>query len=929
MIGQTISHYKITAKLGEGGMGVVYKAEDTRLKRMVALKFLSANALGDEDQKARFLREAQSAALLDHPNIAAVYDIGETDGSTFMAMALVDGPSLAERIKERPLKLDEALDIAIQMCEGLQEAHEHGVTHRDIKPANIMLTRKGRVKITDFGLAHLAGRSKLTKSGTTLGTPAYMSPEQALGEATDRRSDIWGVGVVLYELIAGKAPFESEHEQATIYSIINEPPEPLTALRTGLPTELDRTVGKALAKEPAERYQHVADMQVDLRALRKKLSSGKSAAQPRKALSETRTVEEPLARYHVVEKLQESDEEQRYLAEDTKLHRSVEVRVVSPSSVERIERIEKRRRLVPWLIAAVAAVCALAVAVVWMAAPTEELPLRRFTLSTESVPNLPSISPDGRQVAYLTGATGNFVLWVQDLAQNAPRAIAGPDNILRVMPAWSPDSQFIVYRLGNDLKKISVDGGPAVTVCRVTSYLNLVVAWTPDGESIVFSMGGRLYRVSSQGGEPEPWLEALREEQHTMIQPAFFRLEDGIEKLLYSEGGDPGGNRIVALNRANGDREILTTGLRPSYSASGHVIYFNRDPLGVWAIPFSIETMKATGEPFPVSANANLPSVALDGTLVYLEAASSSQQLVWRDRQGNGLGTIGQPQDRMGYPALSPDGKRVAVSGVEGNLRDIWIHEVDRPIKTRLTTASEGDLWPTWSASGDLVGFASGRSGGRDLYVKRTDGSATATPLLMTPDAAEYITDWSRDESTLLFFRRPQNLTGGGAGDLYYLRKTRDGDYEEVPFVTSEFEESTPLFSPDERFVAYVSTESGRHEIYIRSFPEGGGKRQVSVEGGTQPRWRADGKELFYVEGESLMAVPITTSPSLAVGAPVALFSAPSLRWSVSSYLGYDVTPDGERFVLREVVGPNASGGSVSIRVVQNWFAEFKDRQHD
>ena len=279
MIGQTISHYKITAKLGEGGMGVVYKAEDTKLRRIVALKFLSTATLGDEDEKARFFREAQAAALLDHPNIAAVHDIEETDGQTFMAMAFIDGPTIGEKIKERPLKMEEALDIAIQICEGLKEAHEQGVTHRDVKPANIMLTRKGRVKITDFGLAHLAGRSKLTKSGTTLGTPAYMSPEQALGEPTDRRSDVWGVGIVLYEMIAGRPPFVSEHEQAIIYSIINEDPEPLTAMRTGLPTELDRVVFKGLAKKPEERYQHVDDMLVDLRRLQKKLEADKSATQ--------------------------------------------------------------------------------------------------------------------------------------------------------------------------------------------------------------------------------------------------------------------------------------------------------------------------------------------------------------------------------------------------------------------------------------------------------------------------------------------------------------------------------------------------------------------------------------------------------------------------------------------------------------------------
>jgi serine/threonine protein kinase len=271
MIGRTISRYRIVEKLGEGGMGMVYKAEDTKLLRTVALKFLSPQAAGSDPDKRRFLREAQAAGSLDHPNIATVYEIDEWEGQSFIVMAYVDGPSLAVRIADRPLEIAEALDVAIQIALGLQEAHEKGIVHRDIKSANILLTSKGQAKITDFGLAYLTGRSKLTRSGTTLGTPAYMSPEQAQGHTTDRRSDIWALGIVLYEMLTGRLPFDADHEQTIVYMLINEDPEPVTALRSGIPAEIDRILSKALAKRPEERYQHADDLAVDLRRLRRQV----------------------------------------------------------------------------------------------------------------------------------------------------------------------------------------------------------------------------------------------------------------------------------------------------------------------------------------------------------------------------------------------------------------------------------------------------------------------------------------------------------------------------------------------------------------------------------------------------------------------------------------------------------------------------------
>ena len=664
MIGQTISHYKITEKLGEGGMGVVYKAEDTRLRRAVALKFLSLQELGNEEEKQRFLREAQAVALLDHPNIAAVYDIGDSDGRTFIAMAFVDGPTLAERIKERPLKLDEALDIAVQICEGLQEAHENGVTHRDIKPANIMLTRKGRVKITDFGLAHLAGRSKLTKSGTTLGTPAYMSPEQALGEATDRRGDIWGVGVVLYEMIAGKPPFDHEHEQAIVYSIINEAQEPLTARRTGLPTELDRTVGKALAKKPEERYQHVADMRVDLRALQKNLSSAKSTSlktEPVGPATSAQPAPGPLAKYRVIEGVEETGDSVVYRAEDTQKKRVVDVRVVTESAA----RAAARKQRLQQIGLGVLALAAVVFAALWLGSPraSQEVLLRKLVIPVEAGIRNANITPNGQQILFQDTSRK---VWVRDLDQFESRALEGVEGF--GFPCVSPDSRFVAFLDGTDLKKVSLQGGPVTTLCEAsTSSAMSGCSWSPDGSTIVFSNREGLFEVSSQGGVPQT-VDIDEEDKRGGYYnfPHFLPLE-GQRKLLFSIGGlfAYGSGQELSfhvLDLGTGRQQELGSGARPLYSPTGHILYQSQSrlPAGdVWALPFSLEEVKATGEPFPVAQGTRMHSVSNDGTLVYLHAVvEGGRELLWRDRAGN---QTGRPKG-IGWHILPTERERETVT---------------------------------------------------------------------------------------------------------------------------------------------------------------------------------------------------------------------------------------------------------------------------
>ena len=574
--------------------------------------------------------------------------------------------------------------------------------------------------------------------------------------------------------------------------------------------------------------------------------------------------------------------------------------------------------------------------------PAEEAPLVRFAFTPPVAP--PShgvhvaVSPNGRHIAFAAaGAEGK--LWVQDLERQEPRAVEGTEGA--GWPFWSPDSDFIVFAAGAELKKISVQGGVAIRVCKMPSSISIFWggAWSADGELIVFSsespprLPPRLYEVPARGGTANLLVWAEESEQSSAVReavPHFLPSEAGDRVLLFSStAGATGGYNVMVQDLKTGRRELLGPGVAPVYSPSGHLLYrAGLETYDLWALPFSLDTLKATGEAFPIAQNSLDPAVATDGTLVYLDGLGTLQrqrQLVWLNRRGDKVGEIGLPQERIQYPTLSPDGRLVGVQVHEGSNFDIWVWDITRAVKTRLTTGPEVDGPPIWAPTGEEVAFNSNRAGNFDIFLRQADGSGEAKALVATP-RNEYVTDWSRGGKYLLYLLDdPETGT-----DPWYLDRNEDASaWEPHPFLHTPFNERAARFSPDGRYVAYVSDESGQWEVYVRPFPEGSPRSTVSNNGGSQPRWSRDGKELFYVEGSTLVAVSVSSGPTFSVGSARRLFEHPNLTDGpgTMSWPQYDVSADGRQFVLHERVDLGEEAPKPSIRVVQNWFEEFRGRE--
>ncbi len=908
MVGQSISHYKLVAKLGEGGMGVVFKAEDTKLERIVALKFLAQHLLDDEEAKERFLREAKAAAALHHPNVCPVHEIDEVDGKTFISMAFLKGETLEDQIERGPLSLKDALDIARQVADGLQAAHAEGIYHRDIKPANIIISPEGRPTIMDFGLARLTEPSRLTKTDTAMGTVAYMSPEQAQGIEVDSRSDLWSLGCVLYEMVSGQRPFQGQYDQALLYEICHEEPAALTGLRTGVPIELELLTSKCLAKDRDDRYQYAKEIAVDLRTLAEKLKSGHSTI------------------------LRTGQMSGAVPATMTSAQTVNPAEAMPPDAVV----VAKRKLQAVYALAAIATLAFLGLLAFNMAEAPPETPLRRFSFAPDGYFARTSlISPDGKSILYQAGTAGQGSLWLRSLSDESARELAGTAGT-QVVGFWSPDSLSIGFQAGRELKRVSINGGDPITLCELPGQSNIFVGgtWSPDGERIVFSSGLRLYEIPARGGEPQMLFDPGDSPRSTSISPHFLPTDGGSHGLAYVAAVSAADQMLAVMDLETGERRELAPGRRPVYSSDGYLIHgprLSNEP-GLRALPFSFDTLGATGQSFPIDETGQAASVALDGTLVYTDGVATGgiRQIVVRNRSGEVVQTIGEPIDGGISPVVSPDGRTVALE-IAG---DIWVYDLDRNIRTRLTASADsrerGVFWPS---SSNELSYASYVGPSRQVMTQVADGSVPPNALLETTHGLDSL-DWSSDGQYLIYNGLPgAGAAAGEEGGILYRERGPDGSFaEEKPFLLTPGAERLPQFSPDGRFIAYHWNVSGRFEVYVRPFPPAPGQWQLSVAGGLQPRWSADGNELFYVErGEggvsALMAVSVSTQSGFVSEEPRRLFAWPDLAMSALHH-DYDVFPDGQKIVaLGRGQGSEQAAEQPTIRIVQNWYEEFRDRE--
>ena len=857
--GTKLGVYQVLSSLGDGGMGEVYRARDTALDRDVAIKLLPESFATDPERVTRFEREAKTLASLNHPNIAQIYGIE----SRALVMELVEGEDLAERLVRGPLPLDDALDVARQIVDALEAAHERGIIHRDLKPANVKVRIDGTVKVLDFGLAkaidpqtsglhHVSATvtSPATQMGVILGTAAYMAPEQATGKPVDKRADIWAFGVVLYEMLTGTRPFAGESVSETLAAVLKSDPDWSALDAPGL--QPVRTVVTAcLEKDPRRRLRDIGDVRLLL------------TSRPDVAMVDRRAA-------------------------------------------------AARRIHVAWAAVSVGAV-ALGLGIARLLQPVpSEMPLRRFELKLPAAvggaATDAAISPDGSRVAYTSAGR----LWIHELSTLEARELAGVAQAFR--PFWSSDSQWIGYGAARRLWKVPAAGGAAVAIADLPEDFSPAAGgvWGTDGR-IIFTTGfSGLLEVSDRGGDVRvalPVDPATDLDFHEAVP-----LPDNRGVLFYVHGrpGSPTG--LAVFDGQQRKMVLQEEGLvldHPAYSPTGHVLY-RRSPsnAGIWAVPFSLDTLTTTGEPFLVVPWQYLPSVSGDGTLVYAPGGSGLAQparLAWLDRSGAQVGSIGDLEPGLQFPVLSRDGGRIAVATTDGV---IWVYDAASGTRVRLTLETGLNLEPAWLPDGDRLVYVARSSfdaGLPHLVMRGLDSAVTSSQL-----AVGQKPDVSADGRHLVY----QTYGGGGRADIMRVELPQLGGPQPVvndPNAT----EREPALSPDGRWLAFTSDASGRDEVYVTSFPDARRRRQVSTAGGGAPRWRGDGRELFYLAGDTLMAVTITSEATLPGSAPVALFRTDRLS------AGFDVTRDGTRFL---VVRSEDDRTAQTVTVVQNWFAEFRQR---
>jgi Tol biopolymer transport system component len=872
--GTRLGPYEIESVLGAGGMGEVYRARDTLLKRDVAIKVLPLAFASDPERIARFQREAEVLATLNHPNIAAIHGLQDSDSVRSLVLEFVDGPTLADRIGGRPMPLDDVLAIARQIADALEAAHERGIIHRDLKPANVKVRPDGTVKVLDFGLAKaLADRSPqegvnfgvsqsptitspaMTRVGIVLGTAAYMSPEQARGHDADERSDLWAFGCVLFEMLTGRRAFEGEEVSDTLAAVLRAEPDQ-KALPAATPASVRRLLRRCLEKNPKRRLADIRDARLEL---------DESSAEP---LAET------------------------------------------PSAGRR----SPWRERIAWSLAVVALVAAIAAAARLWQRETPSVPTAQFAIlppnGTAFAPDADTVAvaPDGRSVVFAAGGSdAPWQLWLRSVDGLSVRPLADTEGAH--MPFWSGDSKSIGFFADGKLKRVDAGGGPVRPVADLEGTFPLGPGtWNSEG-IILFGPGfGRpIVRISASGGSSTP-VTNLKEGDSEVHNSPFF-LPDG-RHFLYSASTGPNSHVVYFASLDGGDPvKLVETSSSAQYAEPGYLLYLKNKAL--MAHPFDAQRGTFVGEPVSVATSVVLGGVVFSAsttrTLMY-RPTSTTSELVWVDRQGHRTG-VAAPVAAYESIALSPDGKRIAFDRYSGTDQDVWVHDIERQLSSRFTTQGPFNNVPVWAPDGGTIAFATGRNRGVDIYQRKV-GATSDDDAVLRVNAIPILfpSDWSRDGKYLMYYRTDTKTRL----DTWVLPLF--GDRTPIKILGTPYNESQGQFAPGGKSFAFVSDEGGQQQVYLQSFPSPTQRAQVSTGGGTQPRWRPDGRELFYLAPDGkMMSVSIRGNDTLETDAPRPMFNTPldprALRQT------YAVSPDGQRFLLQM---PSASSSS-TLTVVLNW----------
>ena len=876
--GTQLGQYEVIESVGVGGMGEVYRARDTKLDRDVAIKVLPEEFSQDKERVARFEREAKLLAQLNHPNIATLYGLEKHEGQQFLVMELVEGETLAERIARGPIPLDEALSLLIQIAEGLEAAHEKGIIHRDLKPANVKITPEGQVKILDFGLAKAFAtdpnvsvetsqsptrlRQGFGEAGTQLGaimgTASYMSPEQARGKPVDKRTDVWAFACCLFEALTGRKTFAGETASDIVGAVLRDEPQ-WNALAVDTPTIIRRLLKRCLVKDRRERVPDIG-----------------------------------VARFEIKEAMTGSG--------------------TDLAAVRTVARSPMWQRLAPYVATAAAAGL-----IVWAASPQESsappFPARSMISLADGVELVGgnnsslALSPDGQLLVYAATRDGNSLLFSRPLKSFEASPIPGTEGA--TSPFFSPDGQWVGFFTGERLKKVSLDAGLASVICNATGTGR--ASWAPDN-TIIFSTGSSgLLSVSADGGEPEILTTPDRDSGDIWHMDPHI-LPDG-ENVLFtiSMGAD---SRVGLLSLSSREWVVLELGSAQGvrYAPSGHLIYGRAG--GLSAAAFDVEQLKVVGSSVPVVGNVSTSSLfgmgdcvlSDNGTLVYAPERRKNE-LVWVDRQGVTTPLLDAPGVYLA-PSISPDARRLAVAVLDPSVarRSLWIYDLGRATLTRLTSDDSDATDPVWSPDGTRIAYGSRVADVTfNVFVKTVDGAAEAIQLTSAPNAVPV--SWSPDGENIIYM-------GASAG--VHIVSNDPGNPAE-PLLTGHDQRNGTL-SPDGRWLAFSSFESGRVEVYVRPYPALDRSFLVSTAGGAEPRWSGNGRELFYREGDKMMAVDVRLERDFSASQPRVLFEGPFATDPVGGDgINYDVTPDGERFVMvRE------TERTPQLYMVLNWFEELK-----